>query len=217
MIVTGMRTVRRVMMWLFVVGGAALVLMPLLLRSLVLARYGPRILDAPPAADGYRTAVVFGAAVQHGQPTTMLRDRLDTAIQLYRLGQVDRLVMSGDGRGADYSEPEVMARYATAQGVPPAAVTLDLLGLRTYDTCYRAKSVFGLEKVVLVTQSFHLPRALFTCELLGIEAVGVSADQRAYSNARWYDFRELLALPVAVWDGIMRRLPAGVVEESGGS
>jgi len=77
--------------------------------------------------------------------------------------------------------------------------------------------VFGLEKVVLVTQSFHLPRALFTCELLGIEAVGVSADQRAYSNARWYDFRELLALPVAVWDGIMRRLPAGVVEESGGS
>lgn len=183
-----------------------LALAPLLLRSLVLARYAPRIAEEPPTGGGYHTAIVFGAAVRHGQPTTVLRDRLDTAIRLYQLGQVDRLIMSGDGRTADYNEPETMARYAQVRGIPPEAIIVDRQGLRTYETCYRARFVFGLERVVLVTQNFHLPRALFTCDLLGIDAVGVPADQRAYSNARWYDLRELLALSVAAWDGILYRI-----------
>lgn len=183
-----------------------LALAPLLLRSLVLMRYAPRIVEELPPDGGYRTAIVFGAAVRQEQPTTVLRDRLDTAIRLYQLGQVDRLIMSGDGRTADYNEPATMARYAQIHGVPPEAIIIDHQGLRTYETCYRARFVFGLERVVLITQNFHLPRALFTCDLLGIDAVGVPADQRVYSNARWYDLRELLALPVAAWDGILHRI-----------
>ncbi len=217
MMVVAMRLVRRMIFWLIIGGVTILVLMPLLLRSLVLAQYGPRMFDHPAQLSGYRTAVVFGAAVRYGQPTTVLRDRLDTAIRLYQSGIVDRLVMSGDGRSANYNEPAVMARYATEQGVPPAAIILDPAGLRTYDTCLRVKSVFGLDQVVLVTQSFHLPRALFTCALLGIDAVGVSADQRVYQNAHWYSFRELLALPVAAFDGLVRPWLAAISGEASNS
>ncbi|MBN1963626.1 MAG: YdcF family protein [Anaerolineae bacterium] len=201
------------MIWLLLLIAIALiVLIPLLLRELVANRYTPRIYtDEADVSDG-RVAIVFGAAVRNGYPSTMLRDRLDAAIQLFRDGRVDHLLMSGDGRESSYDEPEVMARYAVANGVPEAAITLDRLGLRTYDTCYRARDVYHARQVVLVTQEYHLPRALFTCELLGLDAVGFSADQRTYRNATWYDFRELLALPVAAWDVLMRPVPTGGLE-----
>lgn len=194
------------MLLLGVIVGA--LLLPLTVRWAVAQRFVPRI-DADAGVEGYRTAVVFGAAVRNGRPTAVLRDRLDVAIALYHNGQVDRLIMSGDGRAPDYDEPGAMANYAVSQGVPPAAVSLDRYGLRTYDTCYRLRHVFGVEQAVLVTQEFHLPRALFTCAALGIDAVGASADLRSYRSARWYDFRELIALNVAVWDVLLRPLPEG--------
>jgi SanA protein len=185
-------------------------ILPFVLRSIVESRYGRQIHNEVTHVSGKTAAVVFGAAVRNGYPTTVLRDRLDSAIALYRAGQVDALVMSGDGRTITYNEPAVMARYAEAQGVPAAAITLDPLGLRTYDTCYRLREVFDLDDVVLVTQAYHLPRALFTCELLGVDAVGFSADQREYRSAGWYNFRELLALVVAAWDGVLQSPPSGV-------
>ncbi len=181
--------------------------LPLLFRFVVENRYGSRIYTLEDHLPDVRTAIVFGAAVRNGYPSTMLRDRLDTAIRLYHDGQVSHLVMSGGGDGVSYDEPAVMARYASSQGVPLDAITLDRSGLRTYDTCYRANRVFGLEKAVLVTQSYHLPRALFTCEALSIDAIGVSADRRDYRSRHWYNFRELLALTVAGWDVLSRRAP----------
>lgn len=201
-------------MWLIALLGLVLLIgLPFVLNSLITARYNVRIASEVDGVDvSYDTAVVFGAAVRNGYPTTMLRDRLDVAIALYDQGQIGRLIMSGDGRSADYDEPGVMARYAIQHGVPAEAITLDRAGLRTYDTCYRLSEVYGVSEAVLVTQAFHLPRALFTCEVMGIDAVGVSADQRIYRSAQWYDFREFIAVNVAVWDVLLRRTPQGGLE-----
>lgn len=184
-------------------------LIPLVLRALVQARYGALIHADAAQVPGGRTALVFGAAVRNGRPTTVLRDRLDAAIQLYRLGKVERLLLSGDGRAQEYDEPGVMARYAIENGVAAEDVVLDRQGLRTYASCYRAAEVYAIRELVLVTQAFHLPRALFTCELLGVNAVGLAADQRTYRSANWYSLRELIALTVAAWDGLTRPMPDG--------
>jgi SanA protein len=118
-----------------------------------------------------------------------------TAAQLYVNGKVEKLLMSGDNSTLDYNEPLAMLEYALSLGVPREAIVLDYAGRRTYDTCYRARAVFGVEKAILVTQDFHLPRALFLCNALGLEAVGVEASNFYYlkrSRLIW-NTRELLA------------------------
>jgi vancomycin permeability regulator SanA len=158
-----------------------------------------------------RVAVVFGAGLQRdGTPTAVLRDRVDTAAQLYFVGKVEKLLMSGDNRFEYYNEPEAMRQYALALGVPGEAIVLDYAGRRTYDTCYRAKAIFGLDEAILVTQGFHLPRALYLCNHLGLDGVGVASDNRPYrksSQAIW-NLRELPATLTALWDvHITRPLP----------
>ena len=150
-----------------------------------------------------RVAIVFGAGLtRDGQPTLILKDRVRTAAQLYLGGKVQKLLMSGDNRFVNYNEPEAMRQYALSLGVPDDAIVLDYAGRRTYDTCYRAKAIFGLSSALLVTQQFHMPRALFLCDMLGIQAVGVKA------NNYWYwpplmliwNIREQLATVGAFWD-----------------
>lgn len=162
-----------------------------------------------------RVAVVFGARVYtDGRLSAMLRDRVETAVQLYHAGKVQKLLVSGDNRFEDYDEPSQMMAYAIERGVSPEDVQPDYAGRRTYDTCYRAKTIFQLDSVVLVTQDFHLPRALFTCRSLGVDAVGVSADLQAYSqrSIRWSTVREIPATLVALFD-VIRRQPAPVLGE----
>jgi SanA protein len=127
---------------------------------------------------------------------------------LYENGQVQKLLLSGDNREADYNEPGAMMAYALQRGIPQEDIQPDYAGLRTYDTCYRARHIFQVESAVLITQDFHLPRALFTCSALGIEVVGVSADRQPYRAARWYETRETAATLVALWDVIRRERPA---------
>lgn len=145
-------------------------------------------------------AIVFGAGLSRdGQPSPVLRDRVATAAQLYFDGKVQKLLMSGDNRFLDYNEPGAMKRYALSLGIPEEDIVLDYAGRRTYDTCYRARYIFGVQQAILVTQQFHLPRAIFTCNNLGIEAVGVIADQRRYSQYahRFWRFREIPATAMA--------------------
>lgn len=126
-----------------------------------------------------RVAIVFGAGLRRdGTPSPILRARVETAADLYFSDKVEKLLMSGDNRFIEYNEPESMRQYALSLGVPDEAIVLDYAGRRTYDTCYRAKAIFGVENALLVTQKFHLPRALFTCHALGIDAVGVEAVSR---------------------------------------
>lgn len=145
-------------------------------------------------------AVVFGAGLNpNGTPTTVLRDRVFTAAQLYKQGKVDKILMSGDNRFIDYNEPGAMKSYALGLDIPEEDIILDFAGRRTYDTCYRAGKIFQVNDVILVTQSFHLPRALFTCKSLGIQAVGVSADQRTYQRESlfFWNLREIAATFIA--------------------
>ena len=165
--------------------------------------------EAPPE----RVAVVFGARVYpSGRLSAMLQDRVETAVQLHRAGKVEKLLLSGDNRFEDYNEPGAMREYALSRGVPAEDIQLDYAGRRTYDTCYRAGAIFQLQSAVLVTQSFHLPRALFICRNLGIEAVGVSADLRSYHprSIGWSTLREIPAVMVALVD-VVRQQPAEVL------
>jgi SanA protein len=176
--------------------------------ALMLARLLSNIYAAPRLfrsdnAPIRRIAIVFGAGLwRDGTPSPVLRDRLDTAADLYFEGKVEKLLLSGDNRYVDYNEPGAMRAYVLSRGVPSDAIVLDYAGRRTYDTCYRASHIFGLHQPILVTQKFHLKRALFTCNALGMDAIGVSADRREY---RWgsllsWNIRELPATLVAFWD-----------------
>ncbi len=140
-----------------------------------------------------KVAIVFGAGLWwDGSPTPVLRDRVKTAAELYFTGKVEKLLMSGDNSHLDYNEPGAMREYATALGVPDEDIVLDYAGRRTYDTCYRAREIFGLSEAILVTQKFHLPRAVYVCNKLGLSSVGVQADQRSYTRRSlvWWNLRE---------------------------
>jgi SanA protein len=181
--------------------GMLALLVPLALRAWVDRRTAPQIyaeaLDAPSSP----TAIVLGAGYSPGgRLSSALADRMDTAIALYEAGKVNKLLLTGDNRFPAYNEPAAMAAYAQVQGVPAEDLVLDYAGRSTYDSCYRAGAIFGVERAILVTQAFHLPRALYTCDRLGLETVGVVADRRAYFRATWYQVRELFALTRAWMD-----------------
>ncbi|MCA2000500.1 MAG: YdcF family protein [Chloroflexi bacterium] len=177
--------------------------MGLLLPKLFVEVYSaPRAYTAesvPPA----RVAIVLGAGLRKdGTPTAVLKDRVKTAVRLYQQGKVDKLLMSGDNRFANYNEPEGMRQYALTLGVPNEDIVLDYAGRRTYDTCYRASVIFQVESAIVVTQRFHLPRALFLCNSFGVHADGVEANTAYFpkiSRFIW-NTRELFATAQAVWD-----------------
>jgi vancomycin permeability regulator SanA len=150
-----------------------------------------------------RAVIVFGAGLwRDGSPTPVLRDRVLTGVNLYLAGKVEKILMSGDNRMVEYNEPFAMRDLALSLGVPENDIVLDYAGRRTYDTCYRAKEIFGLTEAILVTQSFHITRALYTCNQLGIDAVGVSAKNQAFrkSSLIYWNMRESLATIAALWD-----------------
>lgn len=197
--------------------GAASVILLLGLPSLIASNHAKnRILtlqNAPPKS----VAIVFGAGLsRNGGPSPVLRDRISTAADLYFSQKVKKLLMSGDNRTLDYNEPGAMKDFAIELGVPEEDIILDYAGRRTYDTCYRAQHIFGVNDALLVTQSYHLPRALITCRGLGLNAIGIAADRREYSPIslqRWR-MREIPATLVALWDVyVSRPLPVLGVPE----
>ncbi len=161
-----------------------------------------------------RVAIIFGALVySSGWPSAMLADRVATGVDLYRTGKVDVLLMTGDNSRIEYNEPGAMREYALyLGGVPDEAIVLDYGGRRTYDSCYRARTIFQVKEAILVTQGFHLSRALMTCQALGIESVGVAADYqrpwgylpRSYAYSR---MREIPATAQAIVDMLYRPKP----------
>jgi SanA protein len=177
------------------------------LRLFTILYYRGAIYDSADAPSG-RVAIVFGAGVRlDGEPTDVLEDRVATAAELYRLGKVDRILLSGDGRPLSAHEPDAMRRAALRLGVPDAALILDDAGTRTFESCERARSVYGIRSAVLVTQAFHLPRALLLCGALGIDAAGVAGDRRPYPW-RWrlnWQAREVAATAVAWWEAATER------------
>lgn len=146
-----------------------------------------------PFEDTEACAVVLGAKVHEGgRLSDMLRDRMDTAIALYKEGKVQMLLLSGDGRG-EWSEVKYMKAYALENGVPEDDILEDPEGYSTYETVLRAKEVYGLSSIVAVTQKYHLYRALYIAEDFGMQARGADATLDVYSGQLYRDFREILA------------------------
>ncbi len=138
--------------------------------------------------------LVLGCYVQDdGTPSDMLRDRLERGLSLYALGAAPKLLMSGDHGRTGYDEVNAMKDYAMAAGVPSADVFMDHAGFSTYESLYRARDVFQAKKVILVTQEYHLYRALYIAERLGLEAYGVAADDHIYAGQWLREAREILA------------------------
>ncbi len=175
------------------IGLAVAVGLALLIRDWTDARARERIYRDAAQTPEHKVAIVFGAGIRNGLPSTMLNDRITSAVDLYKTGKVRKLLMSGDNRTADYNEPAVMRQAALRLGVPDADIVLDYAGRSTYETCYRARDIFGLGDAVLVTQEFHLDRAMLICDALGVQAVGFVADRRTYRGINWYEFREVAA------------------------
>jgi SanA protein len=203
---------RKTVFRLALAGIVGITALPFVWRGWVNWRYGRQIFSAEDVR-AERVAIVFGARIHpDGRVSSMLADRVETAVQLYKAGKVDKLLLSGDNRFAEYDEPGRMMDYALSRGVPAEDIQPDYAGRRTYDTCYRAREIFGLKSAVLVTQEFHLPRALFTCDRLGLDVVGVAADLQRYSrrSLAWSTTREIPALMIA-WIDIVRQAPPPVL------
>lgn len=138
--------------------------------------------------------MVLGCAVWlDNQPSPMLQDRLDTAIALYRKGVAPKLLLSGDNSIPEYSEPDCMLQYALSQGVPESDIVLDYAGFSTYESIYRARDVFCADRMIIVTQKYHLFRALKISRSLGVETKGAAAEQRKHRAALYREMREVLA------------------------
>ena len=205
---TPLRRLRRAILILFL-GGLALPVGVQVALDIWACPWTHRATTVPPR----RVALVYGAGIyRDGRLGKMLQDRVETSVELYRDGKVQRLLMSGDNRFVEHDEPGRMRDYAVALKVPPIAIQPDYGGRRTYDSCYRARYIFGLHQVVLVTQAFHLPRALLICRALGLDAVGVPADRQPYPPVAraWAVTRESLASVKALIDLSLRR-PAPVM------
>lgn len=136
-------------------------------------------------------AIIFGAQIYgSGRLSAMLADRVTMGVKLYQQGKVRALLLTGDNSEVSYNEPEAMRQYALRLGVPNDAIVLDYAGFRTYDSCYRARDIFQVSGATLVTQDFHLDRALLVCNALGIDSVGVAADM---ASSERYSARALLS------------------------
>ena len=162
--------------------------------AIILGTRGEIVDEASAASFDADAVVVLGASVMpDGTPSDILKSRLDQGIALYFAGAAPKIIVSGDNGTESYNECWAMKRYAISRGVPSEDVFCDHAGFSTYETMYRAHHVFGAERVVIATQTYHLYRAIFDAKGVGMEAVGVSDDDRAYVSQHWYDLREIPA------------------------
>lgn len=169
-------------------------------KWLLSLQYSQRI-STPQDAASKEYAIVFGAGLRRdGQPTTVLADRVVTAVSLYQSGQVEKILMTGSSQDEFYNEARAMKQLAQELGVPPEEILIDPYGDRTFTSCRNAVEQFQIGDAFLITQRFHLPRALILCDVLGLNAAGVAADQRDYRAQSFWSVRETIATLRALWD-----------------
>ncbi|MGV2921080.1 SanA/YdcF family protein [Streptomyces alfalfae] len=161
------------------------------------------VAEAPKA----EVAVVFGAGLWKGDPSPYLAHRLDAAADLYRRGRIEVVLVTGDNSREEYDEPDAMRAYLTKHGVPGRRIVSDYAGFDTWDSCVRAKKIFGVNRAVLISQGFHIRRAVALCDAAGISSYGVGVD--AKHDATWYygGAREVFAAGKAALDAAFRPDP----------
>lgn len=151
--------------------------------------------------------IILGCYVDDTEPSPMLEDRLKVGIDLYKSGTAPKILMSGDHGSENYDEVYAMKQYAIDCGVPSEDIFMDHAGFSTYESIYRASEIFGAEKVVIVTQKYHLYRSIYIAEQLGIEAYGVPSDLQYYVRQNAYDLREVLARDKDFFQTILKTEP----------
>lgn len=169
---------------------------------------GVRHIVSPDEARPAEAVIVLGAYVYpDGHPSDMVADRLETAYSLYREGKARKILLTGDHGRVEYDEVNAMRRYLEGKGVPTEDVFMDHAGFDTYDSMYRARDVFQVHDVIVLTQRFHLPRAVYIARQLGLNAQGVVADRHRYLRAEYYEARELAARIKAFGEVLIGRKP----------
>nr|WP_236062257.1 ElyC/SanA/YdcF family protein [Actinacidiphila acididurans] len=198
------RTVRG---WRRLVRWAVVVCVVALLPAMWLQVSGGGRLRSEADVPSEPVAVVFGAGLWDGRPSPYLAHRLDAAARLYAAGKVKVVLVTGDNSKTSYNEPGAMRTYLTAHGVPAGKVVLDYAGFDTWDSCDRARRIFGVDRAVLISQGFHIRRALALCEAAGIDAYGVGVDEP--HDLTWYagGLREVLAADKAALDVVVKPNP----------
>lgn len=180
---------------------------PVVLRALVDRHLYASTVDVP-ASD---VAIVLGASVVRGQPSPVLAERANAAIELYQSGKVYIVLVTGDSVDRTHDEVSPVRNYLEAAGVPTRAIAVDRAGVDTYSSMFRAKEVFCVPRAVIVTQDFHLPRAVFIARAVGIDASGFVAPGTERSPYEY--LREIPASVKAVWDVFSGRIPEGTEAE----
>lgn len=143
--------------------------------------------------EGVDCILILGAGIWGDKPSPMLEDRLKEGITLYKKGTTKKIIMSGDHSREDYDEVKIMKEYAESEGVPSEDIFMDHAGFSSYDSVYRAKEIFGVQKMIIVTQKYHLYRSLYIAKKLGIEAYGIESNLRTYPGQVFREIREILA------------------------
>ena len=187
-----LRSIMSIFLCLCILGITALTV----INSIVKLSTGDQIISSEEAAklEDIDCILVLGCFVKDdGRPSDMLFDRLTRGVELYDLGAAPKLLMSGDHGREEYDEVAAMKQFAIDEGIPSEDVFMDHAGFSTYESIYRAKEIFQADKILIVTQEYHLYRALYIANQLGVEAYGVSSDYHTYVGQFMRDFREMLA------------------------
>lgn len=177
--------------FLLVIAAAAIILV--IINQIVKSKAEPYLVDPENAGTGYDCIMVLGCSAANGTPSDMLRDRLQRGVELYKNGVSAKLLMSGDHGKEDYDEVNVMKGYAMENGVPDEDIFMDHAGFSTYESMYRAKEIFKVEKMLIVTQPYHLYRAVYDARKMGIDAYGTESMPNTYVMQKYNDVREFLA------------------------
>ncbi|MFE9902289.1 SanA/YdcF family protein [Streptomyces achromogenes] len=196
------RAGQRRLLWA-VMAGCVLALLPATWLRLSTADRLRTTADVPHT----EVAVVFGAGLWDGEPSPYLAHRLDAAVTLYRAGRIEVVLVTGDNSREDYDEPDAMRAYLTDHGVPDRRIVSDYAGFDTWDSCVRARRIFGVDRAVLISQDFHIRRAVALCEAAGVDSYGVGV--AAEHDVTWYygGTRELFAAGKAALDAVFRPDP----------
>jgi len=185
-------SIKKYIVFLSIALGVSVLVIAIINREVI--RTGKKNISGMESFSGSQAAIVPGAYVSpDGRLCDMLADRVSTAVDLYRAGKVKKILMTGDHGRASYDEVNSMRRFAEEMGVPTGDIFMDHAGFSTYESMYRARDVFQVDSAVIVTQDFHLPRAVYIARELGIDAVGLSADRHVYAGAEVYEYREIPA------------------------
>ncbi len=162
-----------------------------------------QIAEVPPAYCG----IVLGAGIRNERVTPILRDRLDTALDLYKAGKFQRFLLTGDHSRKNYDEVNTMKDYLMAKGISDSVIFLDHAGFDTYNSMYRAKNIFEVQDAIVITQDFHLNRSVFLARNMDIAAVGYAADRRVYPGRKYFTFRESFAVLKAFLNVLLESSP----------